>query len=622
MVAPVTDLPQKDLPPGGVFVVTGGARGVTAVVARELGQRFGAKLHLIGSSPLPAGAENYRGFTAEELKEVKASVMKEALANGEKPIDAWGRFEKALEIDRTLHSLAEAGIQAAYHSCDVSNYDALAGLLNEIRTADGPINGVIHGAGFERASRFEKKQRELVDRTISAKVDGAFALMELTRTDPVQFFAAFGSVSGRFGGVGQTDYCTANETLSKLVDWFRRERPGCHATAIHWHAWDDVGMAVRPESQHIRKLHNIRFMPSQEGVEHLIEELRAGLPEGEIVVTELGYYQKKYLADAPAAGAVKLRPNGPQTASRRLAAPALDSRLSTRDSLPLIDSVTEVVPGQRLIAEMRLDPVGDVFLTQHRYKGRPMLPVVIAMESLAEAAQVLVGEGKQVTGLRDIEIVNGLRFHSDEPQNVRLTAAAEGGLVKCELTADVVNRRGQLLTKDRPYLRAVVETGETPNIFTAIAPSQEQEWHNCWYPEEDIVIYHGPPFRCLRQMAAVDEDAYARMVAPPLGELAGSRGEAGWILPPALLDSCFFASGIFLWVHAKGVVAIPNGIRACRLGRHPHAGEKCLVHIRYCGREEQLGLFDFVIFGEDGGVILEVDGYQNVIVAREPLDVA
>ena len=48
--------------------------------------------------------------------------------------------------------------------------------------------------------------------------------------------------------MGQTDYCLANEMLSKLVGWYRRERPEVRATTFHWHAWDDVGMAVRPES--------------------------------------------------------------------------------------------------------------------------------------------------------------------------------------------------------------------------------------------------------------------------------------------------------------------------------------------------------------------------------------
>jgi hypothetical protein len=94
------------------------------------------------------------------------------------------------------------------------------------------------------------------------------------------------------------------------------------------------------------------------------------------------------------------------------------------------------------------------------------------------------------------------------------------------------------------------------------------------------------------------------------------------VLPAALLDACFFASGIALWVMFKGVVAIPNGIREIRLGRLPQDGEKCVVKIVYRGREGQLGLFDLTLYGDDGTVILEVDGYQNVIVAEEPHHVA
>ena len=613
VIEPVTNLPRTDVARGGAWVITGGARGVTAVVAQELGARFGLKLHLIGSSPLPEIAETYHQMSADELKEVRASVMKEALSNGEKPIDAWARFEKALEIDNTLRSYAATGVQATYHCCDVSDRRSLAGVLDSIRAVDGPIQGIIHGSGYERACRFEKKKRELVEKTIAAKVDGAVALMELTRQDPLRYFAAFGSVSGRFGGVGQTDYCMANEMLSKLVDWYRRERPDCAATVFHWHAWDDVGMAVRPESQHIRKLHNIQFMPSREGTEHLIEELRAGLPEGEIVVTERKYYKEKYIDAASVDSATATMPSG--SSDRESTAAPLTTGPA---ALPLMDFLPQLTAGERLTAEMHLNPTVDVFLLQHRYKKRPMLPVVIALEALAEAASLLAGEGQRVVGLKDIELLNGLRFLTDDPQTTRIHAVAGEDGIACDLTADFYNRRGQLLQKDRPYLRGIVDVASQPSPLEITPPAEPETWHDCWYPEEDIVIYHGPAFRCLRQMSAKDNTAYARLVAPPLAELAGARGCGGWMIPPALLDSCFFASGIFLWVLFKGVVAIPNGIQHVRLGRQPRSEEKCLVRIHFRGREAELGLFDFEIFGDDGTVILQVEGYQSVIVAEEP----
>ncbi|MCR4413719.1 MAG: C45 family autoproteolytic acyltransferase/hydrolase, partial [Thermoguttaceae bacterium] len=54
---------------GGTWVITGGARGITAVVARELGTRFGLKLHLIGSSPPPAIDPAWRDLSPADLRE-------------------------------------------------------------------------------------------------------------------------------------------------------------------------------------------------------------------------------------------------------------------------------------------------------------------------------------------------------------------------------------------------------------------------------------------------------------------------------------------------------------------------------------------------------------------------
>ncbi|MFQ5731097.1 MAG: C45 family autoproteolytic acyltransferase/hydrolase [Planctomycetaceae bacterium] len=618
VVEPVAARVRNDLPSGANILVTGGARGITAVVARELGVRYGATLHLVGSSPAPTVRKEWRTLDEAGLKELKAAVMKSALAEGQKPIDAWARVEKALEIDETLRSFAEAGVQATYHACDISDRDALAELLGGIRAAGGPIDGIVHGAGFERATRFDKKKPELVDRTIAVKVDGAAALMDLTRDDPLKFFAAFGSVSGRFGGVGQTDYCVANDMLAKLVDWYRVFRPGVPATTFHWHAWDDVGMAMRPESKHIRQLHDIAFMPSREGTAHLLDELRAGLPEGEIVVTELKTCREQVGRSPESATSTRTSNPSSIAEASSIAGEHPDSGDLAR--LPLVDAVVEETAGE-LTAELRLDPINDVFLDQHRFKNRPLLPVVVAMEALAETASRL-RPGQRVVGLRDIQILNGLKFPNDDPQTVRLRATAKDDGVHCELTRDFVNRRGQLLEADRPYLKAVVELADGPRAFDACPAPPEGEWHNVWYPEEDVVIYHGPIFRYLRQMTVDDRnDGWARLVAPPLDDVPGRRGGDGWIMPSAVLDGCFFACGAFLWHLFNGVVAIPAGIEAVRLGRLPQAGEECTAHIRFRERVDKHGVFDLTLCGVEGGVILQVQGYRNVIIAEAPAHV-
>jgi hypothetical protein len=517
----------------------------------------------------------------------------------------WARFEKAVEIDRNLRAFAESGLNVTYHSCDIGDRDRLEKLLDDIRRQSGPITGIVHGAGFERAASFEKKKLDLVDATIRAKVDGAANLMTLTMNDPVRFFVMFGSVSGRFGGVGQTDYCLANEMLAKLGAWYQKRRPDCPVTTFHWHAWDDVGMAVRPESKHIAKLHNIKFMPAREGCAHLLDELAAGLPEREIAITELHFCRDKYGNTShllSTTDAVSLsEPFGP-------------------GAFPVLDSILEHHPERQLIAELNLDPAHDVFLVQHRYKERPMMPVVMTLEALAEAAWLLAGEEAQIVGFKNIEILNGLRFHSDDPQTARIHATAKEGLIACDFTCDFYNRKGQLLLKDKPYLRSEVEIAKNGRSLSAPMPPEPAGWTLCWYPESELVIYHGPPFRCLREFAVEGDEGWGKIVAPKPGELTGSRLGSRWVIPAALLDACFFSCGVVLWWNLRGVVAIPDGIESIQLGRSPRPGELCLVHITSRGREGKLALFDFTVFGEDGSVVLQVEGYRNVIVAEAPVD--
>ena len=152
--------------------------------------------------------------------------MREARAAGRSMDEDWSRTQKDIEIDRSMRAFADAGLHV-----DLSR------LRRGRRGGAGPrarrhsprrtgrSKGIVHGAGIERAAAFERKMRDSVLQTIAVKVDGALNLMRLTQNDPVRHFIGFGSVSGRLGSNGQTDYCLASDMLCKLASWYR------HATA-------------------------------------------------------------------------------------------------------------------------------------------------------------------------------------------------------------------------------------------------------------------------------------------------------------------------------------------------------------------------------------------------------
>ncbi len=581
---------------GSTWVATGGARGITAAAAMEFGCRFGLKLHLLGTTPLAEIDPAWRDLTADALQKLKASVMIAARKAGKPTAPAWQRVEKDIEIDRSMRSFAEAGVSVTYHACDVSDRDALAETLDRIRQADGPIAGILHGAGIERSCRFERKLRDIVLQTIRAKVDGAANLMTLTRRDPIRHFIVFGSISGRVGGYGQADYSLANEMACKLLGSYRRSRPWVQAVGIHWHAWDEVGMAARPETKsNLQEKGALALMPLAEGLAHIVRELAAGTPEPEVMITERHHWERF------AAGL------GTLAEEVRGSTPAAEP---AETALPLLTDVASDAAGT--VGKVALDPTADQFLIEHRLRGKPLLPVVVGLEALAEAARVASGE--TVSGFRDIDMVDGLLFHVERPIVARARATGlPDGTFDCRLTSDFHNRNGGLIQPDRLYLTAKAVPAGIESAPLAKIPTNAGEWRDFRYPNE-APIYHGPVFRGLRGCCYGPQAGTARVLALSMKDLVGESRLAGWTIPSCVLDSAMYACAMHLWAFGGNAIALPRRIADLRLGRLPHDGEVCLIH--FVCVDFETGDYDFDVVGEDGAMIVQARRYGQVIFAR------
>jgi hypothetical protein len=477
----------------------------------------------------------------------------------------------------------------------VADRKRLVKVLDRIRRQDGPISGILHGAGTNNPSRFERKQRHIVEEMIAAKVAGAWNLMTLTRQDPVRCFVGFGSITGRFGGNGMTDYAAVNDMLARLVAWYRRERPDCRAVCFDWESWGEVGMAVAPRHVMAGIHGKLEFMPPREGIEHIIRELEAGAPEAEVLFTRERFIAERYPHVQPAKAA-DIAPLG----------------------WPLIERVER--SGDSVAATATLEPVVDPFLREHRLRDKPLMPAVVGIELLAEAVAA-ASPGNLVTALRNIEITDGLAFRSGRPQLPRITVEPHSeSAYAARLTCDFHNRSGKLIQANRPYLHGVVELGTQPPRLNETCPTPPDTWRAFQY-EDDHLIYHGP---CLRGVTATtfdDREGWAKLVALPLQGLAGQRPAARWIVPSTLLDAAFYACGIHVWFHGGQAISLPRGIRELRLGRPMRSHEQCLVRF-FCRRlEGDSAEYDFTIYGEDGEAIVAVLGYQKVLLRERRAEV-
>ena len=66
----------------------------------------------------------------------------------------------------------------------------------------------------------------------------------------------------------------------------------------------------------------------------------------------------------------------------------VESVLPHRDPMLLIDTVQELVPGERVVASFYVDPEREIF--RGHFPGDPVLPGVYSVECMAQAADVLL----------------------------------------------------------------------------------------------------------------------------------------------------------------------------------------------------------------------------------------
>jgi acyl transferase domain-containing protein/acyl carrier protein len=177
-------------------LVTGGTRGLGAVVARHLVCAHGVGHLILLSRRGAEGAEDL----CEELRELGATV--EAAA------------------------------------CDVADRDALAEALAAI-PAERSLRAVVHCAGVLDDALLTDLTAEQVRRVLRPKLTGALNLLQLTEGLPIEAVVFFSSLAGLLGNPGQGAYAAANASLDALAA--ASAAGGRCVRSIAWGTWAQAG---------------------------------------------------------------------------------------------------------------------------------------------------------------------------------------------------------------------------------------------------------------------------------------------------------------------------------------------------------------------------------------------
>ena len=172
-----------------------------------------------------------------------------------------------------ISQLQQAGAQVLVVQADVSNQEAIARLLEQVKTSMPPLLGIVHAAGLLDDGVLRQLDWERFARVMAPKVEGTWNLHVLTQEMPLDFFVCFSSVASLLGSPGQGNYAAANAFMDALAH--HRRALGLPGLSINWGPWAVAGMAAQLGSRNRGRIADLGLEPiaPEQGLQVLAELL-------------------------------------------------------------------------------------------------------------------------------------------------------------------------------------------------------------------------------------------------------------------------------------------------------------------------------------------------------------
>lgn len=422
--------------PGSVVLATGGARGITAELARTLCEA-GATVIALGRS-LPEA----RPTGLPDEPEAAEQAFYTALAAREPGLsprllrERWTAASAAWEARATLDRL---GMQ--YRTVDVCDADDVDRTVRDLVQTFGRLDLVVHGAGVQRSARLDRRTLAMFRDTLDVKVGGLHHLLRavvrhLGRPVPVHALTSAYSV---FGNDGQADYGAANETLDRLCALGRRDHGGAWSS-VAWLAWDGVGMTRGTEYKALAKARELSGIGPDRGR----AVFEAALRGTDAIVVPLSELEERRYG-------IEVHPPGP--------------------------------PWVRF----------------HEVRGRPTLPGAFALDRLLRAALDTDTPDGGTAVLEDIRFEQFARWGGGADPVLRTEAERTGRWTDTRLMGDVSHSSGHVLQRDVRFCRARVSLQDGFDDTPRVDPGPGDTASDPYCTTDGPVRLSGP-FDCLRRI--------------------------------------------------------------------------------------------------------------------------
>ncbi|HVU24785.1 MAG TPA: SDR family NAD(P)-dependent oxidoreductase [Opitutus sp.] len=348
-------LPWKD---GGVYLITGGAGGIGMIFAREIAT----------SSTRPT-------------------------------LVLTGRSPESPAIEAALGRLRALGANAVYRAVDVTDFPAVANLVDGIRREFGRLDGVLHAAGINRGNFIVRKPAAEFGEVVRVKVAGVGNLDRALGDAPLDFLVLFSSIAGVTGNAGQADYAAANAFMDSFASRRNARVAGGaghgRTLAVNWPLWKEGGMGIEAATEALRRGHSgIVTLGTKDGMRAFYRAMTSGQPQ--IAVT---LRKDPGLKRGPSAAERKSSPAGGDTTTAPRLAKGKDLAARTRDRLKHLLGATINLAAERIEADEPLESYGidSILISRLNVKLDEIFPEVsktllFEVRTLGQLADSLVAD--------------------------------------------------------------------------------------------------------------------------------------------------------------------------------------------------------------------------------------
>lgn len=446
--------------PNDVFLVSGGAKGVTSSCIKYLAQQHQCKFILLGRSEILESEPNWAVGCDDDM-ELKKRCMNDIIYKGEKPtpVKVMQQLKPIYanrEINQTLKEIEKTGSQAIYLSVDIKDPAVLKKNIDSATKQTGSITGLIHGAGVLADKLIENKTEQDFDAVYSTKIQGLNSLMNNISVKQLKYLVLFSSAAGFYGNEAQSDYSVANEILNKFAHHFKYLNPDCHVSSINWGPWD--GGMVTPELKNLFKQRNIDIIPVKVGASIMTTELssaNAGIPQ--VVI-----------------GSSMIVPN------------------DTGDHL------------QKYCTKRKLTIDQNAFLNDHVIGKNAVLPIICAISWMANGCEQLY-PGYRLIECQDVKVLKGIIFEKNSPEEFFLEIdeiRKSNQAVDCNTKVYSIDSKNKQVFHYSSQIK-LSQSAPQETRYTDFNPVENDSSPGSQF-YEDGTLFHGPVFRNIEKMININ----------------------------------------------------------------------------------------------------------------------